>query len=237
MPQQNCGKKSHKEHDMKKLFGWLFLTLFPFFFATFAHANLLSNGSFEDSTWDKTENPPASQYHSYNPIDPAWIYESGAGVTTGSYSYFNGNAIDGSIFAFLQGGLSSISQEFTLSSNSDLTLSFWIADRSLYGPYQSVQVLVDSVLIETCATTSTVWKQWLLSIDNLTAGVHTLSFTGTGNGSNDVTAFLDNVCLTVTTATPSVPEPSTVLLFSSGVIGLAGIARRKQADPSAKSVG
>ena len=43
------------------------------------------------------------------------------------------------------------------------------------------------------------------------------------------TAFNGHVTLTITdlSTTPSVPEPSTIALFGTGVLGLAGIARRK----------
>jgi len=74
------------------------------------------------------------------------------------------------------------------------------------------------------------WTDWQLvseSFSITTEGSYNLFFAATGNyptygKSNTLGGFIDTVSLTPT------PEPATMILLGFGLIGLAGVARRKQ---------
>jgi hypothetical protein len=94
-------------------------------------------------------------------------------------------------------------------------------------------VLLDSAVIFAGSTTSSSAFNAQQSAPFLaTGGAHTLTFEGLKDfvTFGDQTAFIDAIAinsLVVPTPSPSVPEPSALLLLSLGVAGLAAIRRRR----------
>lgn len=88
-----------------------------------------------------------------------------------------------------------------------------------------------SVTVPTGGFTGCPVTTWCDVTDTFTAtttGTETLSFlaggTPTGTGQEPAMTLLDNISVSQTT-TPPVPEPNSLALLSSGLLGLAGFAR------------
>jgi hypothetical protein len=85
---------------------------------------------------------------------------------------------------------------------------------------QTIEVLVNSVVLNTYNLTSyTAFAPYNLSFA-ATSTQETLQFLGLGTGDN--TAFVTDVGVAYTT-----PEPVTLLLFGSGLVGIGGFMRRR----------
>ncbi len=179
----------------------LFVSLTPMTFAQ----NLLTNGSFE--TGDFT----------------GWTVNGLEEVVTGPFAYYNG-AQNGSWYTVWGniGNDGSISQTFTDTPGQSYTFSFWFAangdnpsDFSAY--WNGTQLLSLSN-----PNTGAVWTEY-----TFTGLVGTGSDTITFNGRDDPSWMaLDNVSVTAQTG-GTVPEPSSLILLGSGVLGLGGVIRRK----------
>ena len=167
--------------------------------------NLLANGSFETSDftgWTTGGNFEFTQ------------------VVTGAFDEYTG-AEDGIYYATMGpvGADGTLSQSFATIAGAQYTFSFWYAavgdDPSDFSAYwDGVQVFGQS--------------------DPNTGGVWTLeSFTETGTGNDTISfAFRDDpayIALDNVSVSPNntVPEPSSLILLATGVLGLGGIARRK----------
>jgi len=173
--------------------------------ATFAQ-NLLTNGSFEtgDFTgWTTGGNFEFSQ------------------VVSGPYYVYTG-AEDGNYYATF-GPVSSpgtLSQSFSDQAGAQYTFSFWLAANGDSPSSFSASWDGTQLVSLTDPNTGAQWQQY--------------TFTTTGTGHDTITfaiqddpayIALDNVSVTQQSGT--VPEPSSILLLASGVLGLGSMARRK----------
>ena len=170
--------------------------------------NLITNGSFEtgDFTgWTTGGNFEATE------------------VTTGAFYEYSG-AQDGNFYAVLGpvGSDGTLSQTLSTTAGAQYNISFWFASVG-----------------DNPSDFSATWDGTpLLSLTNPNTGANwtQYTFTATGTGSDTLTfsfrddpAFmaLDNISVTEQTSGTSVPEPSSLLLLGTGVLGLGGIVRRK----------
>ena len=173
--------------------------------ATFAQ-NLLTNGSFESgsfSGWTTGGNFEDTE------------------VVTGPFYQYTG-AEDGMYYAVLGpvGSDGTLSQSFSDHAGSQYTFSFWLAAVGDSPSDFSASWDGTQIYSATNPNTGGQWQQF--------------SFTETGTGHDTISfAFrddpgyiaLDNVSVTQQSGT--VPEPSSILLLASGVLGLGSVARRK----------
>lgn len=188
-----------------------------------AGASLINNEGFEAGWTGGSHTGPGYVYHPVG-SDIAWTFAGGAGVSQ-SNTAWHGVAQEGNQFAFLQ-KTSSISQDFSLTGRSDVSLDFYWALRPRYASGQQVAISVDGFQLEVLDINTTTWTNKVLDLGTLSAGTHSLEFAGLYVGGNDTSAFIDNIQLDYT-LNPT-PEPATMILFGFGLLGLAGITRRKK---------
>ena len=132
--------------------------------------------------------------------------------------------------SFSNGDYRSISQSFDMSSVDSISFDLNLLSASGSNSYQSfieAAVYIDSTEV----WSSQVAGEYLgISISTLLlSGMHTLDFRlqaiGSGSDTTSDHLYLDNVRVSPATV---VPAPAAVWLFGSGLIGLVGIARRKE---------
>ena len=179
----------------------LFVSLAP---VTFAQ-NLVTNGSFE--TGDFT----------------GWNQTGLEEVVSGPFAYYN-SAQDGAFYSVWGnvGSDGSISQSFADTAGQSYTFSFWFAANGDNPSDFSAYWNGTQLLSLTNPTTGAVWTEYTFS-GLIGTGNDTITFNG---GDDPSWMALDNISVTAQTG-GTVPEPSSLLLLGSGVLGLGGVIRRK----------
>ncbi len=162
-----------------------------------------------DSSFEVTQLPTGYRGYLYNPTDSPWTFTGQSGVSGNGTTFTNGNpnAPVGNQVAFVQ-NLGSISQSVNIATAGNYYLSLSAAQRANYGSAQTIQVLVDGVVISTFSPSTTSYQTFLTDSVELTAGAHSIKFQGT-YADGDATVFLDGVSMTRdgSTAASSFSDP------------------------------
>lgn len=157
----------------------------------------------------------------------------GTGLTTNGSSFGTqdiGGASDpgGGTQAALIQGAGTISQVIDFSPGGTFTLSFFAEGRGSAAGGVPLSIKIDSTVLTfggsltASPASGSVFNNIVSDPFSVSAGFHTLSFTGTVNlNTADVTTFVDQVSVT------AVPEASTLALLGAGLVGLAFVRRRR----------
>lgn len=188
----------------------LTLTVLVFGTVGLAHAgsNLVTNGSFEtgDFTgWTLSGDTTFTGVCDASTCPGAFVPEDG------NYAAYFGPV----------GDTATISQTIATTPGDEYSLSFYLANPVGGTPNYFSVTFGNSSFSFTNFGVAFGWQQFTLTT-MATTDQTPLSFTFRNDPSY---WFLDNV--TVQQSGGTVPEPGTLVLFGSGALGLAGIARRK----------
>lgn len=154
-----------------------------------------------------------------------WTFGPDGNGLTGPGTAFNPpNNIPFYQAAFLQGAGASVSQSIPgFVASQEYQLSFYLGSRYNSGccdGNQTVEALIDGNVIGTWSLVSfTPFTLTTVDFSVATGGNHTLDFLGLAN--YDSTAFITQ------TAINPIPEPSSLLMLASGIVGVGGLLRRK----------
>ena len=188
-----------------------------------AGAQIVTNGGFED--------PVASTAITPTFVVPGWTASSGNFeiITTGLWQPHSGSqSID------LNGtSVGTIFQDLATAVGSTYQLSFWYAGNPGTTNDKTFNVLwggntVDAfTFVQAGNTTSNMgWTNYVSGPLAATSATTRLTFQSTTTGTPVSGSALDDVSVTLLQSS-TVPEPSTYALFATGLLGLAGVARRR----------
>jgi hypothetical protein len=211
-----------------------------------ACANLITNGSFESHLQAL---PPGSFI-----IVPAgdsttitgWtVFGTADDVALDETNYFQSGshfpAEDGSVSLDLTGTSPNTGQgvEQTVATNvgDGYTLTFYVGNvdntNFNYGPTSTVGVLINGTQVTTCVNSDRVTDQdWVLCSYNFTADTAstTIGFENLDPAS-DFSNGLDNVSLSDVRPVRNVPEPPSLVLFATLILGLLALQRTTGIKP------
>lgn len=212
---------------MKKFLFGLFCVALVAGITSSSSATLLLDGSFEDPALN------AGKWKVYDSAFGSWELLDGPGIEIQNNTVVT--AQDGNQYVELDSNdwadsNSKMGQDLTLLSNATYLLDFWYRPRTNQLNDNEIAYGISGIdsfdwSIDSQDTSS--WKYISQEFSITTGGIYTVWFgalgdNGTENSSNSLGGFIDNVSLN------PVPEPTTLMLFGIGLLGLAGVSRRKK---------
>ncbi len=149
-----------------------------------------------DSGFEAVSSGVGNLGYVYNPQGDPWTFSGTSGVTGNHTGFTNGSpdAPEGQQVAFIQ-NQGAISQVVDNWSAGSYAIGFQLAQRANFGVSQTIQVLVDGVVVSTFTASSTSYQSAKTAKFKVGAGAHTILFKGL-NTVGDGTDFIDNISIT-----------------------------------------